>query len=802
LKTRHSNPPILLISLLLFTLCVSIYLKTLANQVYTADCGEMIAASYVLGILHATGYSAYCILNRFAITFIPFGSVAFRVSLTSAIFGALAVVFVFLYLSSVCKVFTAAFVAAILGLSYTFWSQSIVQEVYSLHMLFLSLTLWAAGKLNKKFSTQYFFLLAFIMGLSVTNHALTWFSFPAILLYLLLNQNIRNQLWKQWYVIFHAAGFFILAASTVLYFPLRSLNDCVLRWAVCHNVDGFLFHVTGRQFRNLMFNQSLEDTLINLSIYVDKTLMQFPFIFIVTGICGAIVMVMRQKKLFVVFSVYILLTAFFFLHYRIIDIEVYYLQSYLPLAVFIASGLDSLYRFSVRFNKKLVCVFWLLLFFMSVSCVIVKNFRAHDRSQNFLVFDWGMNVYNSVPPDAMLVTQGWSSPFVFFYLDHVLNYRPDIFVKVDYKGSTFFLSSERAWDTNVVSTLPIELPGIDDDAFVMHGVVYQYNPNDREPVLRTDHTRHMRTRTLDDASVFLDFHSQALKAKYIIIEGLWKLEQGDRTGAEENFFKAELEAHQNPLIYNNLSCVYFKLDQYEKAEILALKALDLDPDLVPAHHNLGNALLRMGRFKESIAVFETIQDNVVSLGRQREALGYLYLLSGNCADAQRQFRRALSLFPTSRSARMNLGIAQHRCGNFKDALKNFNILMENSDEIPEILINRANVYIALKTFDLALDDLNTYLRSHPGRLEARLSKSIVLYEMGETDKAKLMLETLLSDHPENTSILNNLGLIHYKSGDILKAISYWEESIDLNPDQHHIRRTLRELRFDKLFMGF
>ncbi len=786
---------------MLFCFVFSIYLKTLANQVYTADCGEMIAVSYVLGIPHATGYSTYCMLNRVIITMIPFGSIAFRVSLTSALLGALTVVFVFLFLSGLVSRFTAAFAAALLGLSFTFWSQSIIQEVYSLHMFFLSLTLWTAGKLNEKFSVQYLFLLAFTMGIGVTNHALTWFSFPAILLYLILNKNIRYHLRKQWQLIFVAASFFLLAVSAILYLPIRSKIDTALRWTVCHTMDGFLFHVTGRQFRTLMFNQPLEETLVNIYTFYEKTLMQFPIVFLLIAVYGAILMLVQKRKLFFVFGFYMLFTAFFFVHYRIIDIEVYYLQSYLPLTVFIACGLDKMFRFSIRYQPKAAGILWVLVLITALSGIFVKNFWAHDRSRNFLVFDWGMNVYNCVPPDGLLITQGWSSPFVFFYFDHILDYRPDIYVQVDYKGSTFFLASSRGWDTPVVSTLPIELPGIDDDSFVMHGVVYQFISEPHWYTSDTDHIKRMRTRSLRDPSVFLDFHSQALKAKYIIIEGFWFLERGEILAAEEKFLEAEAEAHQNPLIYNNLSCVYFKLGQYDLAEELALKALDIDPDLVPAHHNLGNALLRMGRYQEAIDAFETISDNVVSLGRQREALGYLYLISGNCEDAQRQFRRALSLFPKSRSARMNLGIAQHRCGNYSDALSNFDLLIEYADEIPEALINRANVYIALEQFDAALNDLIKFLQIRPDAFEALLSKSIVLYETGNTDDALQILNDLHSSYPRNTSVLNNLALVHLKSGNIPEAVSYWEESIDVNPDQVHVRRNLRQLRFDRMFWG-
>jgi len=94
------NHPRPILALTLFLLFFSLYITTAAFDVSGADSGELISASYVLGIPHATGYSAYCQLNRIAAMSIPFGNIAFRSSLVSVFFGSLAVLLFFLYVSS------------------------------------------------------------------------------------------------------------------------------------------------------------------------------------------------------------------------------------------------------------------------------------------------------------------------------------------------------------------------------------------------------------------------------------------------------------------------------------------------------------------------------------------------------------------------------------------------------------------------------------------------------------------------------------------------------------------------------
>lgn len=66
----------------------ALYLFCLSSTVtYTGDCGELIAASYRLGIAHPTGYPLYCLLGRLFAALIPFGEVGGRYNLMSAVLG-------------------------------------------------------------------------------------------------------------------------------------------------------------------------------------------------------------------------------------------------------------------------------------------------------------------------------------------------------------------------------------------------------------------------------------------------------------------------------------------------------------------------------------------------------------------------------------------------------------------------------------------------------------------------------------------------------------------------------------------
>lgn len=796
---KDKAPRIYWTAALLFVLFFSLYLKTAANQPYSGDCGELTAASYILGIPHTTGYSTYCLLNRFAAQTLPMGNIAFRSSMVSAVFASLALVFLFLYLNKIFSLSSSFWGASLLGVSLIFWSQANIQEVYSLHMFFLCVLLFLAERTASRFTLSKLYLLLFVMGLSLTNHGLTIFSYPALLLIIWPTKKALPGYIAKWKPVIAGTAFFLLGLSVLLYFPIRALTNPVILWKRCNEYTEFVNHVSGRLFKNLMFNQSFIDTWKRFLFYGQITLRQFPIVFLGLAFYGSYVLFKRNRKLLYVFILYFVLVNFFTLQYKIVDIEVYFIQSYLSIIIFLVAGLDDL---RLRLYSKSPYIFslsWLVLLFGSLAAIMIKNYWENDFSRNYVTYDWGINAYNSAPPNSLLITQGWNSPFMFFYLDHVMDYRPDILMQVDYKGSTFHQASNQNWDIPIVSTLPVEIPGIGEEEFKIYGVVYQFVKPGQNVKNPDTYKSCMRKRSLWDPRVSLDFHCLALKANYVLIEGFWELEAGNKMEADELFAKAETVSIFNPLVFNNLSCIYFKLGEYKKAEEKALMALELDPSLIPALHNLGNALLKQERYSEAIEVFEEVKENVVSLGRQREALGFMYLLENECEKATREFRKALLISPSSQSAAINLGVSHYRCGNLQEALKIFNSLINKGNSLIEAYLNRANVFIALADFQSASSDLTYVLSQQPESFEARLAQSIVLFEEGDEDLAISHLQTLEQESPESTAVLNNLGLIAFRLQNYDLAAEYWEKSINLDSSQSSIHQNLREIQFDRYF---
>ena len=77
------------------------YLFTISPTVVVGDSGELITVAYSLGIAHPPGYPLFCILGKI-FTFLPIGTIAFRVNLMNAFFSSISVLFIYLILLKIC----------------------------------------------------------------------------------------------------------------------------------------------------------------------------------------------------------------------------------------------------------------------------------------------------------------------------------------------------------------------------------------------------------------------------------------------------------------------------------------------------------------------------------------------------------------------------------------------------------------------------------------------------------------------------------------------------------------------------
>ncbi len=146
-------------------LCLfALYAASAPRTVALEDDGLFVLSSYFLAGAHPPGYPLHAMLGKL-FTLLPFGSVAYRVHLLSAAFGALACGALWMCARALGGSRPAAWLAALgLGLTPVFWSQAIIAEVYTLNAFFFFALMLLALRGAPLAA------IALVAGLSLSNH--------------------------------------------------------------------------------------------------------------------------------------------------------------------------------------------------------------------------------------------------------------------------------------------------------------------------------------------------------------------------------------------------------------------------------------------------------------------------------------------------------------------------------------------------------------------------------------------------------------------------------------------------------
>jgi hypothetical protein len=430
---------------------LTVYLSTLAPSVGSMDSGELAAVASTLGIAHPTGYPLFTLLG-WAFAHLPVDArVIWKLNLFAALLCAAAIFFFYrLFLELLTRPpgtpggpqgsgpplprerAAGATAAAVLAFSTTFWSQALSIEVYSLHLLFLSLlcllllAALRAGPEHPSAQLRAWALFAFTLGLSFTNHMTTVLLAPAFL-YLALRGGGLARLAGRAPAARTAAllGCFLLGLSVYLYLPLRAAQHPVLNWGDPSTLERLWDHVSAKQFRPWMFS-SLQSAVLRFGRFVVRFPGEFGYLPVLLSAVG-LADLFRRARVTLVFTLLLFFGCLFYsVNYDIPDADAYFLLAYVAAAIWAAFGARALLRASrTRLHRAAAAV----LCAASVLFPLALHYRVVDRSRDFAQEDFARNMLGSLAPGAVILTDEETSfYFTAYYLQWVEGFRPDVVV--------------------------------------------------------------------------------------------------------------------------------------------------------------------------------------------------------------------------------------------------------------------------------------------------------------------------------------------------------------------------------------
>ena len=453
---------------LLVALCAfSVYIKTLAPSVTFIDSGELATVACTLGIAHPTGYPLFTLLG-WVFSRLPLGGEEIvRLNVMAAVFCA-AGVFVFFQLvyflltvvakpkedSPAGPLIASAGSALVLAFSETYWSQATSVEVYSLHMLLVSLVLFSFMKANyhdsepggeqrgRQFSgTRWWMLFAFVLGLSFTNHMTTILLAPGLLYLYFVEQGAGKSSWKR---IVRMGGPFVLGLSAYVYLPIRAAQGALMNWGNPVSLERLLWHLSGKQFRVWLFS-STEAAGKQLNYFVSSYPREFAYIGAVLGIAGMLALFARHRRLATGVVVLFLSCVFYSINYDIHDIDSYFLLAYVCTALWSGFAFLMAHTWIRRKISVRTAAVGGLVAVASLAPIGI-HYKQNDESSNHLVEDYTKNMFDSVKPNALVISYQWDFWVSAAYYDQLVRgYRSDVAVvdKELLRRSWYYIQLER-----------------------------------------------------------------------------------------------------------------------------------------------------------------------------------------------------------------------------------------------------------------------------------------------------------------------------------------------------------------------
>ena len=482
-----------LITLCLAFLALAAYVRTLAPDVLYSDSAEFQTLAYTFGVTHSTGYPTYLLLGRL-IGFLPINNPAWRISLLSAVCAAITVGGVYL----LARHFThnrvgAALGGAALGISYTFWSQAVIAEVYTTGLAFLAgvillLFHWQAepGKHHRSLLAA-----ALLAGIGFGVHASVWLVAPpaiGLVLWTLWQQRSSRLEWLRSLSAGFGGAFLGLAIFVVAFLvsdrldsPTSFIRTTLEPSRVFWNLQPEDFNSPLKRLAMTVFSAQWGDALFpggdfspgnELKNFGERLIrIEFTPLALVFSLVGVSVM-LSANPIRGAFCLFIFLVSLYFvLNYQVGDKYVFYLALYIPLAVAIGTGIGFILEWIRRYvepaDGRGAFVLYLLSIMLFVT-IVVKPFALarwqaiRNGVANFVTEDYPFPVTNLKEPrfvaqmrlagvaDNAVFVLDWRGLYTTAYLAHVE------------KGMTntlFFEALPRGHDGEVASTLVDELRG-------------------------------------------------------------------------------------------------------------------------------------------------------------------------------------------------------------------------------------------------------------------------------------------------------------------------------------------------------
>ena len=466
-----------------FVLSFILYYVTLAPTVTFVDSGELLLAAKTAGVAHPPGFPLYVMLAHVA-SLMPWGTLATRVHLLSALFAALAAAVMTLVVIEATQTVTTAgakkkpkthskkkarlaadvqdqsakdagpagvsgeqlisvlgpAIAAglLFGSSRTLWAYANIAEVYTLNAFLIAVVFWLMfGWRRQSLNAQAeqtvsgdlrLYIAAVVFGLAIgVHHVTVALTLPALAFLVYSTEGKSFYLSRR----FIYAWVFAFAGLTVyIYLPIAASRSPLMNWGDPRTFERFWWHVTGWQYQSF-FDLSFS----RLTEFFKLVSREFSHLWVPLALgyilAGFVYLFRRDKVMFWFLSLVGIAEIAYCLSYEISeDKDAYYLPVFMALVIASSFGMRWFITAAQKFNEQKA----LIQAAAGASLLIVplvalsSNYAFNNRSRYYLAHDYVDNIFRSIEPRGMLLTGDWQTYAPTLYVRDIEDQRKDIIV--------------------------------------------------------------------------------------------------------------------------------------------------------------------------------------------------------------------------------------------------------------------------------------------------------------------------------------------------------------------------------------
>jgi hypothetical protein len=382
---------------------LGVYLATLAPGLAPfTDTPKFQFVGKVLGVPHNPGYPLYVLVSHL-FSYVPIGTLAYRINLLSALFGTCTLLLIYVLLRRLgCRSWVAAATVLACGFGRTFWKYSLIAEVYTLNAALVAAALLALVVWRQRASPGYFFLAVALVAVGLGNHTTIVALVPAIGLYAWRVDPAFLRRPRTVGVAILLLGLGLAQYGLIL---ARTRNAPYVEWGA-RTLSDLVGVMIGRQFHDLLPGGDATNSVVEQAFAVARAGARE------LGAVGVLLLPFGVRRLWAqaasdagLLGFTLLPYLLFALAYRAPDIEVFLIPAFLIAWAIAGSGLEHLAGSSRKFAGFMAV---LMLAAVLPAANLYRNHGANDFSDHRFESTFFDALFDALPSGATLLREDYT----------------------------------------------------------------------------------------------------------------------------------------------------------------------------------------------------------------------------------------------------------------------------------------------------------------------------------------------------------------------------------------------------------